>query len=120
MPNTKNKEATRYYSSRQEEHVASIVGGKRTPNSGASNFSAGDVFVDSASMLIECKTPMTEKESFSIKKSWIDKNKEEAFAMRMSNTALAFEFGPGQKNYFVISEELFRYLCEKLSEEYAE
>ena len=31
------------------------------------------------SLLIECKTCMTDKDSFSIKKDWIIKNREEKF-----------------------------------------
>ena len=115
----KNKEATRYFSTMQEEHVAKLIGGHRSANSGAATFSAGDVYERGASILVECKTPMTEKDSFSIKKAWLDKNKEEAFSLRLSNHALAFEFGPEQKNYFVIDEKLFAFLCEKLREENA-
>ena len=115
----KNKEATRYFSDMQEEHVAKLIGGTRSSNSGAATFSAGDVYEKEASILIECKTPMAEKDSFSIKKAWLDKNKEEAFSLRLCNTALAFEFGPNQKNYFVIDEKLFSFLCEKLREENA-
>lgn len=115
----KNPEATRTFSTAQESYVARLIGGRRMANSGAADFSAGDVVLESASMLVECKTPMTEKNSFSIKKAWIDKNKEDAFSVRMFNTAIAFEFGPDQKNYFVIDEKLFRFLCEKLTEENA-
>ena len=115
----KNKEATRYFSTNQENHVAKLIGGKRMANSGAATFAAGDVYEEGASILIECKTPTTEKSSFSIKREWLEKNKEEAFSVRMCNTALAFEFGPDQKNYFVIDEKLFRFLCEKLREENA-
>lgn len=33
-----NKNSTRYYSNRQEKQVAKSIGGKQTPNSGATKF----------------------------------------------------------------------------------
>ena len=76
---TDNKEATRYYSDIQEKAVCKIVNGYQTINSGASKFSKGDVLNKEAGLLCECKTTMSEKSSFSIKKEWIDKNKQEKF-----------------------------------------
>ena len=64
--------------------------------------------------LIECKTQMTNKESFSIKKDWLVKLKEECKLSRHSNYALCFSFGPDEENYFIISESLMKYLCDKL------
>lgn len=114
---TKNKESTRYYSTIQENRVAALVEGQRSANSGASLFSKGDVVCQRASLLIECKTQMADKDSFSIKKDWITKNKKEMFEQRLSYGALAFNFGPNQENYFVINEDLFVFLCDKLEEE---
>lgn len=114
---TKNKDATRYYSDMQEKAVCKLLGAKQTANSGAGKWKKGDCIQEPASLLIECKTVVTEKESFSIKKDWISKNKEEAFANRLSNQTIAFNFGPGQENYFVINEKLMKYLVEKLAEE---
>ena len=34
-----NKNSTRFYSSRQEKHIAKVTGGKLQPNSGATLFS---------------------------------------------------------------------------------
>ena len=104
----RNKKCTRYYSNRQEKSVAKAVNGKQTANSGATNFQKGDIITDN--FLIECKTCMEDKKSFSIKKEWIDKNKEEAFAMRKSYSALAFNFGPSSENYYIIDERLFKIL----------
>ena len=106
---------TRFYSSKQEKQVAKAVGGKKVANSGATAFNKGDVTTDS--FLIEAKTCMTEKKSFSIKKEWLEKNKEEAFEMGKSYSALAFNFGPDTDNYYVIDERLFRILKEHLEEE---
>ena len=116
---TKNKDSTRYYSNLQEERVASLLGAYRQPNSGASKFAAGDVYNNKASLLIECKTSMSNKESFSIKKEWIIKNREETKSKRLLNSCIAFSFGPDEKeNFFVIDEKLMRFLVEKLEEDY--
>lgn len=114
---TKNRESTRYYSDMQEKSVVKLVGGQQVSNSGAGKFRKGDVHHDGASMLIECKTSTSDKSSISIKKEWIDKNKEEAFTQRLSNTAIAVTFAPGTENYFLIDESLFRFLVGKLEEE---
>lgn len=113
-----NKESTRYQSTLQENYVANVISGVRSTNSGASLFSAGDVYNVNASLLVECKTSMTERDSFSIKKKWIIKNKDEAFSKRLSNSAVAFQFAPNAENYFIIDEKLMRFLVEKLVEEY--
>ena len=116
MP-TKNTNSTRYYSNAQEEKVAKMLNAYRQPNSGASLFSAGDVYNNQASILVECKTTTT-KESFSIKKEWLLKNKEEAKSKRLLNSCLAFSFGPDEKEtYFIIDEKLMRFLVEKLEED---
>lgn len=64
----KNKKSTRYFSSNQEKYIAKLLGGQQTPNSGATNFTKGDVKINSANMLCECKTSTKEKESFTIKR----------------------------------------------------
>ena len=100
---------TRYYSNRQERKVAKAVGGRKTANSGATDFNKGDVVT--ANLLIECKTCTSEKKSFTIKKDWLDKNKEEAFACRKEYNAVAFDFG-GKDNYYIIDEQTFKLLVE--------
>ena len=106
---------TRFYSNRQEKKVAKVVGGKQTANSGATAFSKGDVRTDN--FLIECKTAMSPKSSFSIKKEWLNKNREEAFAMGKDYSALAFDFGDDDECYYVISEKLFKQLINYLKED---
>ena len=108
----KNKNCTRYFSSRQEKHVAKAVGGKVTANSGATPFSKGDV--SNNTWLIECKTCMSERQSFSIKREWLDKNEEECFAMGKEHSALCFNFGEPHnvKNFYIINEDEFRRLTE--------
>ena len=107
---------TRYYSKRQEKQVAREVNGKRTANSGATAFQKGDVIADD--FLIECKTTTaTQKASFSIKKEWLEKNEEEAFAMGRMHSALAFNFGENESNYYILSEKHFKEYLELLKEE---
>lgn len=51
----------------------------------------GDVKNDT--WLFEAKTCIKEQESFSIKKEWLDKLRQESFAMRKEFFALVFNFG---------------------------
>lgn len=114
---TKNKEATRYYSSMHEQSIAKALGAVVNSSSGSSCFCKGDVVHNGASMLIEAKTTMTEKSSVSVKKEWIDKNQKEAFLIRKQNSCVCFNFGPGSENYYVINERLMKFLIDKLEEE---
>lgn len=114
----KNKESTRYYSSKQETYISKLLGGEKTANSGAGKWSKGDVIVKEAELSIECKTTLTDKSSVSVKKEWLEKHKREAWEDRMSNSAVAISFTPeGNENYFVIDEKLMKFLVEKLKEE---
>ena len=114
-----NDGSTRYYSAAHEDSVVKALGGQRVANSGAIKFGAGDVIQRNASLLIECKTTMTEKKSVSIKREWIEKNKQEAFQTRYDNHVVCFNFGPDTSNYYVIDEKLMKFLVEKLVEEYS-
>lgn len=105
---------TRYYSSRQEKKVAKAVHGKQVANSGATSFHKGDVTTDD--WLIECKTKTSESSSMSIKKAWLEKNKEEMFAMGKSYSALVFDFGDGN-NYYVVDEKTFLMMKEAMENE---
>ena len=112
---TNNKKSTRYYSSRQEKQVAKVAGGKVVANSGATPFNKGDVRNEKC--LFECKTSMTEKKSISIKREWLDKLEEEAFAMRKDYPVLVFNFGELTDNYYVINERTFKKFLKLMSEE---
>ena len=109
------KKPTRYYSSKQERTVAKAIGGKVTANSGATDFSKGDV--RTTKFLMECKTKTTPSKQMTIHKEWLDKNKQEALFMGKPYNALAFSFGPGEENHYIIDEELFIKLCEVLENE---
>lgn len=102
---------TRFYSNRQEKAVAKAIQGRQVANSGATAFSKGDVTTDS--WLIECKTVTTEKKSFSIKRDWLEKNREEAFAMGKDYNALVFDFGDNGARYYVIDEKTFKELIDE-------
>lgn len=108
---------TRYFSDRQEKQIVKLLGGVQNSNSGAGKWAKGDVVIPSASLLIEAKTVTADKDSFSIKKEWLEKNLKEAKESHLLNNCLAFNFGPDQNNYFVINEKLMKFLVEKLTEE---
>lgn len=112
-----NTESTRYYSDKHEKSVCKALNAYQQANSGAGKFRKGDVYNSKASLLIECKTCMTDKSSFSIKQDWILKNKDEAFSQRLSNSCVAFNFGPDKPNYYCIDEKLMKFLVEKLEED---
>lgn len=89
---------------KQEKKVAEQVGGKTTPNSGATLFKKGDVTADN--MVIECKTSTTVRNSFSIKREWLDKLQEEAIAVGKDFGVLAIDYGDGEQ-YYVMPEREF-------------
>lgn len=114
---TKNTTSTRFFSDKHEKSICKALGAFQQINSGATHFRKGDVIQKQASMLIEAKCSMSDKSSFSIKKEWIAKNKQEKFTQRLSNSALCFTFAPDSENYYVIDEKLMKFLVEKLAEE---
>lgn len=109
-----NKKATRYFSNIQEKKIAKAVGGRKTANSGATKFSKGDVSNDN--WLFEAKTKTTPSESMSIKREWLDKNAEEAFAMGKDYSAVVIDFGQGD-NYYIVDEKTFLRMMNALRRE---
>ena len=105
---------TRYYSNIQEKKVAKVVNGKQTANSGATMWQKGDVIANDVSMLLECKTKTSPSQSISIKKEWIEKNRQEMVFMGKQHQAIAFNFGPNEENYYIIDEYLFQDLLDYL------
>ena len=105
---------TRYYSKRQEDQIAKRLNGARVKNSGATFGNPGDVLTDK--FLLECKTKMSDAESITIQKQWLEKIKKEALFIGKPYTALLFNFGPGQNNYAIIDENLFQDLLNFLNE----
>lgn len=98
----------REFSTKQEKRIAKMFGGKVVSNSGATKFNKGDIVINN--ILVECKTTVSPKNSFSIKKEWLTKNKNEAFSMGYNNHLLAFDFGDDLETYFVIDERLMKKL----------
>jgi len=116
MSNT-NADSTRYYSDAHEKSVCRALNAEQTPNSGAGLFKKGDCVQQDASLLIECKCSMKEKNSVSIKREWFKKNREEAFRTRLNNQCVCINFGPNTENVYCINEKLMAFLVEKLIEE---
>ena len=95
---------TRFFSNKQEKKIAKAVQGQQVANSGATAFKKGDVTTEN--WLFEAKTKTTESKSFSIKREWIEKNKEEAFAMGKDYSALVIDFGDGEQ-FYLLDEKTF-------------
>ena len=108
-------QATRHYSKMQESQVASKFNGSRNLNSGATPFQPGDVELDS--LLLECKTKMTPSDSITIKKEWLEKVNKESLFSGKPYSALVFNFGPNEKNYYIIDEYMFETLLNVLQGE---
>ena len=102
---------TRWFSNKQEKQIAKAVGGKQVANSGATAFNKGDITTDM--FLIEAKTCTKEQKTFTLRKEWLTKNEEEAFAMGKSYSALVFDFGDGNI-YYVLDEKTFLLMKEAL------
>lgn len=109
--------STREASSRQEKAISKALGARRTSNSGATKFDKGDLTIGQ-DWLIEAKTCMEPKKSFSIKKDWLVKLKEEQFATSKSYNALCFDFGDEKDRYYIIDEQMFKTLIELLEEQF--
>ena len=118
------KVSTRFFSKQQESGVAKMIGGKTTANSGARPYQKGDIskaadFSDpenyqaQESWLIEAKTCMEPKKSFSIKKEWLEKLKEEQYACNKNYSALCFDFGDQKSRYYIVDENTFKNLFLK-------
>lgn len=109
---------TRYYSDLQESHVADILGGKRSSNSGAAKFASGDVVIPNT-MVIECKTTTKDNsKSFSIKRDWLEQNEKERMDLMLPYSALAISMdSSGDDNYYLINENLMKKLVDILRDE---
>ena len=67
--------------------------------------------------LFEAKTCMKEQQQFTIKKEWLDKLKEESFAMKKEYSALVFNFGEIiGSNYYILDEKTFKQILLLLQE----
>lgn len=114
IKDTDKPKPTRFFSNKQEKSVAAAIGGRQTKNSGATDFGGKSDVSIAGLFSIECKTKTTSSESISIKKDWITKLRSEAVFDGHPYTALAFSFGPGEENHYIIDEYLFQELLEHL------
>lgn len=108
--------STRDASSKQEKAIAKSLNARRTSNSGATKFDKGDLYVGQE-WLIEAKTCMQPKKSFSIKQEWLQKMKEEQFATNKMYSALCFDFGDSGNRYYILNEQTFKQFIELLNKE---
>lgn len=92
---------------KQEERIAALFKGKRTPQSGGGKFVLGDVL--SEDFLVECKTSVEPKPSYCVKKSILDKADKERSEMGKPFFALAFTFGT-EEDFFVLNKKAMAYL----------
>lgn len=97
--------ATRKFSDKQEKAVAKAVGGRKVAGSGNGSFQKGDVNADN--WIYECKTQTKHKKSFTIKKEWFIQNINEAYRMGKKYSAVVFNFGPDEENYYILDENTF-------------
>lgn len=108
------KEPTRSFSKKQEDTIAKRFNGQRTLNSGATKFQKGDVCLDQ--WLLEAKTKTATSKSHTIQREWLEKNRSESLFMGKPYSALAFNFGPDEPNYYIVDEELFEILVEAVKD----
>lgn len=98
---------TKRVSLNQEERVARLFLGKRTPQSGGGKWKKGDVL--SEDFLVECKTSVTPRTSYSVNRKILDKANEERREMNKPFYALAFTFGT-EEDFFVVDTKTMKYL----------
>lgn len=99
-------------SSEQEKFVADFLSIKRTPRSGATIHRKGDV-QDSLSVF-ECKTTMTKKDSFTVKKEWLTKLNRERVEDRKRFAFLVENYGGAghEENHVIMSIDTFKEIYE--------
>lgn len=107
--------STRDASSKQEKAIAKSLNARRTSNSGATKFDKGDLYVGQE-WLIEAKTCMQPKKSFSIKQEWLQKMKEEQFATNKMYSALCFDFGDNGNRYYIVEEQVFKNVIQEFKD----
>jgi hypothetical protein len=96
-------ESTRKVSNKQEKRISKAIGGRQVVGSGSTPFLKGDV--TTANLFIEAKTKMEPSKSIKVNKEWLEKAKEQAYAMRKEDYTVAISFGDG-KDYFIVEDDL--------------
>lgn len=90
----------------QEEHLAEVFGGSRTPRSGGGAWKKGDVLSDD--WFVEAKATVKPSLSYSVNKAVLDKADHERAEMHKPYYALAFMLGESREDYFVISSKTMK------------
>lgn len=109
--------STREAASVQERRIANKLDLKQQSGSGQGRFNKGDL-IEPNLLTVECKTCLTKKDSFSIKKKWLEVVDSEKLGNRTPYTVLAFNFNyKDSKDYYVIDDKLMKYLLDKLRTE---
>jgi len=73
--------------------------------------------VQNEKWLFEAKTCMKEQDSFSIKKEWLIKLKQETYSMNKEFSALIFNFGKqNEENFYILNERDFIQIINLLNE----
>lgn len=103
---------TKKVSLQQEDRVAKIFCGTRTPQSGGGKWVKGDVI--SEHFLVECKTTVTPKNSYSISRHILNKADAQRRDMGKPFYALAFTFGDNE-DFFVVDSKTMTTLIHALN-----
>lgn len=102
-------DSTREKSSQQEKRIAKAMGGRQVVGSGSTPFLKGDVIA--GKLFIEAKTKMEPSSQITVKKSWLEKAKEQMFSTRKEEYAVAISFGD-PKEYYIIEDRYFEELVK--------
>lgn len=97
----------------QEKEVAKLVNGEVQIASGALSHGGGDVLTEN--WFLECKTVISKKDSYSVKKSILDKMYEQSFEQQKNYSSLAFRFSPEGEDYFVVNSETFKHMMKSVN-----
>ena len=110
MDAKKTENAGKIASVAQEERIAKLFRGKRTPQSGGGKWVCGDILA--GKLLIECKTTVEPKLTYSVQKAVLDKANHEAREMGKESAVLAFTIGENFEDYFVVDTKFIKSYLE--------
>lgn len=98
----------------QENKLAKMFGGSRTPRSGGGAWKKGDVLVgpDGEGWLIEAKCTVKPSLSYSVNKAVLDKMDHERAEMHKPYAALAFQLGETREDYFVVTTRTMKAILD--------
>lgn len=98
----------------QEERLAKLFSGYRTPRSGGGNWVKGDVATGKDGLwFVEAKTTVKPSLSYSVNKAVLDKADHERAEMHKPYYTLAFTLGENREDYFVVNKKTMRAILEQ-------